>query len=266
MTLTDVTLDPTDIESLATAISLGITTPIQLASWLEVELIDDCLVLNEPPIYANDGNAEIEYDHPTTAEEAAKDYVDTGDWGEIDSTTWIHVRTYLKGVNKDGEIVSVDEDLHRITIEPDEPDCIEGESHRWRAPVTIVGGIKENPGVWGHGGGVIMKECCTLCGCGKVADTWAQDRSTGEQGLTSVEYTEGKYTDEINARHIQRAKDRLDTASEQTGEFYLEWRDDDGDIVGADEGNLRDYGIALLLDPDTPKISGTAISTPDDDE
>ena len=48
--------------------------------------------------------------------------------------------------------------------------------------------MAENPGVWGHGGGVIIEEHCTRCDATRTTDTWAQDGSTGQQGLTSVSY------------------------------------------------------------------------------
>lgn len=83
--------------------------------------------------------------------------------------------------------VHVDRDWHSVEINPEEPEC-SGDEHDWRSPYSVVGGIKENPGVWGHGGGVIITEVCRHCGCYRVTDTWAQDRETGEQGLESVEY------------------------------------------------------------------------------
>lgn len=36
---------------------------------------------------------------------------------------------------------------HTATLHPIEPECDDGE-HKWESPVEIVGGIKENPGVW----------------------------------------------------------------------------------------------------------------------
>lgn len=35
---------------------------------------------------------------------------------------------------------------------------------------------------------MVIVETCAHCGVRKVTDTWAQDRETGEQGLTSVSY------------------------------------------------------------------------------
>lgn len=80
-----------------------------------------------------------------------------------------------------------------------EPECPESEdgAHDWQAPYEIVGGIKENPGVWGNGGGVIIYGCCMRCGCRRTTDTWAQDMSTGEQGLRAVTYEPGYYADDL---------------------------------------------------------------------
>jgi hypothetical protein len=144
---------------------------------------------------ADDGNCEIHYPDAVDGRDAAETYVDGGDWGDNACTTWAHVYAWPRYTVLD---VVVD-DLkarcsHRIEIEPQEPSCISGDNHDWDSPYEIVGGIKETPGVWGHGGGVVMNECCMRCGCAKITDTWAQDRYNGEQGLTSVRYKPGQYT------------------------------------------------------------------------
>lgn len=131
----------------------------------------------------DDGNSEIEIE-ADSAQEAAQEYVDGGSWGEVTETIWISVYVVRLGEDE-GERI-------KVTINPDEPGCSKGE-HDWQAPHDIVGGIEENPGVWGHGGGVVIHEVCLHCGCGSVTDTWAQDSSDGEQGLESVCYEPGKY-------------------------------------------------------------------------
>lgn len=95
-------------------------------------------------------------------------------------TTWIdiHVRDMLTE-----EMAST-----VMEIDPSEPECIEGEEHDWRSPYSVLGGLKENPGVWGHGGGIIIKTVCAHCGAYKIDDSWAQNPENGEQGLDSVEY------------------------------------------------------------------------------
>lgn len=132
----------------------------------------------------------IDADSLEDAIEQTEEWARDGDWDLSGGTIWVHA--YLIET-EDGE-----ETRHRVTcqVDPEEPPCTEGK-HDWQAPVEIVGGIKENPGIWGHGGGVTIQEVCMHCGCGKFTDTWAQDPETGEQGLTSVEYERGKYRVEV---------------------------------------------------------------------
>ncbi len=87
-------------------------------------------------------------------------------------------------------------DSKTVTLEPDEPDCARGHEHDWQSPHALVGGLEENPGVHGHGGGVIIAEVCPHCGCKRVTDTWGQNPSNGQQGLRTVSYEEEAYTAE----------------------------------------------------------------------
>lgn len=41
-----------------------------------------------------------------------------------------------------------------------------------------------------HGGGVVVREVCAVCGCYRETDSWAQRPDTGEQGLKSIAYEE----------------------------------------------------------------------------
>ena len=137
---------------------------------------------------ADDGNAEIECDSPTR-EDAAREYVDGGSYGDANRTDWVDVYTWPRYVVGDLTVDDLDERTSdKITIEPEEPACADGHDHEWRSPYDVLGGCRENPGVWGHGGGVIIREVCRHCGCLRTTDTWAQDRSDNTQGLTSVEY------------------------------------------------------------------------------
>ena len=86
------------------------------------------------------------------------------------------------------------------TVEPVEPECIDGGTeHRWDSPFAIVGGIKDNPGVHGKGGGVLIHKVCRRCGSHRHTDTWATDPETGEQGLESVSYAEADARSEAYA-------------------------------------------------------------------
>jgi hypothetical protein len=110
-------------------------------------------------------------------------------YDDVQETFW--VRVYVECDDGTDEIVTV-------TVEPDEPSCSHG-GHDWRAPHEIVGGLEENPGVRGHGAGVIMTRVCMNCGCGRHTDTWAQNREDGTQGHTSVRYEPGEFSAEIEA-------------------------------------------------------------------
>lgn len=134
---------------------------------------------------ADDGNAEIEIT-ADSAQEAAQEYVDSGSWGEVEATTWITV--YVQEVDDEGNQIG-DRGRHKIALQPDEPECAAYE-HDWRSPHSIVGGLEENPGVHGHGGGVVLNEVCGRCGAKRTTDTWAQDRTDGMQGLESVRYSD----------------------------------------------------------------------------
>jgi len=145
----------------------------------------------------DDGNAELEIE-AETAREAAQEYVDGGDWGDIEETSWVNVRVTgpMPASTHDDE---PDSERIKIALEPDEPECEDGKDHDWQSPIEIVGGISENPGVWGHGGGVTITSVCMHCGTERVTDTWAQDMSDGVQGLESVSYEANKYADEVAA-------------------------------------------------------------------
>jgi hypothetical protein len=149
------------------------------------------LACGESVLIADDGNAEVEYPEHDTPAAAARAYVEDGDWGEGDELASYWVTIYVWRRWSLGDLV-VDEDreAHTIAVEPDEPECSsEDEEHEWVTPHEVLGGIEDNPGCWGHGGGIIQHEVCRHCGLLRTTDTWAQNPETGEQGLTSVEYS-----------------------------------------------------------------------------
>lgn len=102
-----------------------------------------------------------------------------------------------------------------IDIDPPEPDCVRGrDDHEWASPHDVLGGVAENPGVWGHGGGVVIREVCRHCGAYRETDTWAQDPGTGQQGLTSVSYEDA---DEASLAYVL-ARRIVDLEEELGGE------------------------------------------------
>lgn len=146
-----------------------------------------------PAYDCTDRNAlvAIEADSP---KEAAQEYVDGGGFQQ-EVTTWVTV--YVTEEDEDGD--TIDHGRIKITVEPNEPYCVNrNENHEWDSPHEIVGGLKENPGVYGSGGGVKYTVVCMKCGCGKHVNTWDYDPNDGEQGLTSVQYIKGEYTDALS--------------------------------------------------------------------
>lgn len=134
-----------------------------------------------------DGYARVAIE-ADTPREAAQAYVDQGDWGDdAAETCWITV--YVTRCAAPDDPDEPERESYQIPLHPIEPDCSDGEhEHEWQAPYEILGGLPENPGVWGHGGGVIIDEICGRCGIYRRTDTWAQDPETGRQGLRSITY------------------------------------------------------------------------------
>ncbi len=107
-----------------------------------------------------------------------------GGWTVEDVTIWIHD---IASPIDPATGKAIEDERVRVTtpIHPAAPRCTDGSKrHTWLEESTS-----------GHGGGVIVTERCTTCDWRKVTDTWAQDRSTGEQGLTSVRYEDSDHAD-----------------------------------------------------------------------
>lgn len=136
----------------------------------------------------DDGNAELVIE-ADDAEEAAQEYVDSGEWGDRTKTEWVDVR--VVPLDNDEEPLE-DEcpEIITITLDPNEPGCESPKGHDWQNPIEVVGGLKENPGVYGHGGGVTITEVCSHCARYRIIDTWAQNPENGKEGLESTEYRE----------------------------------------------------------------------------
>ena len=151
-----------------------------------------------------------------------------------------------------------------ITIEPEEPECADGHGHSWAAPFSLLGGLEENPGVCGHGGGVIIRRVCRHCGCYKVVDTGATNPSDGTP-MESVTYEEAN--DDSRAwvlRCAARAALKNGTATwryTSGGDFgsvsaslSFPFGGDDTEIAGAflgaddDEWDLTSDGCGVRID------------------
>lgn len=143
--------------------------------------------------YEETGYAQkLEADSMAEAVSLAEDLLSGADWGELTTTAWPEATV----IATDAEGEEIERRYVTVTIEPPEPRCVDDDGHDWRAPYEWVGGIAENPGVWGHGGGLVYHEACVRCGCGRVTDTWAQDGS-GRQGLTSTRFEAEAYAENV---------------------------------------------------------------------
>lgn len=133
------------------------------------------------------------------AHDTAKEWAEGGDYDLSSGPVYVDLRLAME--TDDGYESgrgSDDEERLTVIVAATEPGCSHDDGHDWQSPFEIVGGIEENPGVWGKGGGVIITECCMRCGCKRTTDTWAQRPDTGEQGLTEVSYEPGYYSEALS--------------------------------------------------------------------
>lgn len=159
-------------------------------------VIDGCWVPC-PGTFITSTTDEVEYEAATPKEAAEQHAADF--YEAEDETQFIEVAVWRHGFDADGDAARVGHRTFSIAVDPQEPECTHEDGHDWRSPIEIVGGIEENPGVQGNGGGVVIEQVCMRCGCKKTTDTWAQNPATGEQGLTSIKYTPGHYAEEVAA-------------------------------------------------------------------
>ena len=124
----------------------------------------------------SDGHDTIELE-AASAQAAAEEFAEG--WEPERATWWLTVSVWRL---QDGEVV--DQQDIKVPIHPAEPRCVE-PTHDWQPG---PGGLEEDPGVFGHGGGVVIITQCRHCGLERREDTWAQDPATGEQGLRSIAY------------------------------------------------------------------------------
>jgi hypothetical protein len=135
-----------------------------------------------------DGNGQWRItSRPSTLAADVEVSVLDGDWEDGDTWWWHGASWVIDPVTGEQIDDNVIED-HTVEVPAKEPKCRKGREHNWRSPLSVVGGIEENPGCYGHGGGTVSAEVCAYCGVYKYTDTWAQDRTNGQQGLHAVNY------------------------------------------------------------------------------
>lgn len=148
---------------------------------------------------------------PSDVEDGLREWTEGGDWDQSEGTFWIQDHAWPIDPVTDETLVDERIDI-TVTFEPEEPAC-QNKTHDWQSPYTLLGGLKTNPGVRGKGGGIVYREVCAHCGTYRVTDTWAQDPSTGIQGLTSVAYEDA---DEDSLAWIAASSSSDESHAEET--------------------------------------------------
>ena len=77
--------------------------------------------------------------------------------------------------------------IEHLRVDPEEPEKCSG---KWVSPHSLLGGLEENPGVQGSGGGVVTTEVCPEYGWYKITNTWDQGCTGDGKPVESIEYRE----------------------------------------------------------------------------
>lgn len=128
--------------------------------------------------------------------EALADYLEDdeggsldGDMAELCRSVAVQIRESLA---EDDEDITDDQPATDCsgTHSDDEPECEsdgpgDDGGHDWRAPHALVGGIRENPGVWSCGGTAMRYETvCACCGRYRTEVRAGSNRNPGEPKAT----------------------------------------------------------------------------------
>lgn len=257
-------LERSDTHALADALDVaGGDHPVDDATMEEIgEALDLEIVRRGDNLYlAPDGAAWLAYDEGASFDlpELALDATDSdlleelqiaGCYDPTDESYTVSWHAEIDLVNSSGRVVEIRLSAE-ITIQPDAPECADGHEHSWAAPFSVLGGIEDNPGVWGHGGGVILRRVCRHCGTYKVVDTWATNPSNGTP-MESVTYEDA---DDDSLAWVLRLAAR---AALRDGTVM--WRYSSGGELGSVSASL----VFPLGGVDT-EIAG-AFASADDDE
>ena len=119
----------------------------------------------------------IDADDLESAVEAAKEWASEGSYDER-----VMVSVHVQGIDDDGEDTDEYESAEvEAGPEPEAPECADGEEHEWEYPHEIVGGLKENPGVWSNGGTTMtFHSVCCHCGAHKHETSYGSQRNPGQ--------------------------------------------------------------------------------------
>jgi hypothetical protein len=218
--------DPSDAESLADSISHRAHVPLIVAAHPGCHLRADGAVvpmgetwemLAEGADYSADADGG-----PDASPREVLAGIDVDSWGADTSegpVTW-HVEVRLAVVLPSGYAGHI-QGSACLEAQQDELYCeVEcgRDGHEWASDHDVVGGLKENPGVWGHGGGVTTRRHCRHCGTYRVTDTWADDGRGGHTTRTHYEEPDDASLRYVALRLLEGAKWRYEASTSLDGE------------------------------------------------
>ena len=95
------------------------------------------------------------------------------------ASTWIAIN--LRDVGDRAEM--------RHVLAPPEPSCDSADAHDWQAPLDVVGGTAESPGITTQGLGATITKCCANCDWIRLHNSF-DTTVKGAQGdpVTSLSY------------------------------------------------------------------------------
>lgn len=162
-------------ETASDALEQGIATIASIATETGWPIIDDCLV-PEPHLWhvVASGDAEIVLE-ARSGYQAAKAYVDGGEWGDPGSGVTVEVKVWQEALDHEGWISAVNEEEHSITLLPEEPPCTD-DAHHWE------GGCVSSEGTC-----FAYEHACSHCGLKRREVHYGSQRNCDEPEI-SIEY------------------------------------------------------------------------------
>lgn len=212
-------------------------------------------------IYDHTGGGTTEDIYAESLEDAieqGREWIEAGDWeqGNDEETLACEVGEIVRDENGDIDADATwDADRHDCSgtlPANDAPECIDGDcdGHDWQSPYSVLGGCKENPGVWGGGHGQVMiKTVCACCGMYRTADYGATSSSNGTR-TTRTTYEDA---DDASVAWLMRRLDLPESIEVEGVEVSLEWDEtadirQDNDAIGTAshtvDADELDAGIA----------------------
>lgn len=139
------------------------------------------------PRHYRTGDGQV--DHVFEAKDAEEAMDLAIDWwkdGSWENKSEIDI--YVQEINPFDDEMTFPQEWKTIEIgeDPPEPECTE-DAHDWQAPHNIVGGLKENPGVWSLGGTTMTyHSVCSHCGLHRHETRYGAQRNPGQ--IDKIEY------------------------------------------------------------------------------